>query len=204
MSCLAAGWGSTNVASALLLIAEWRRNYAAADGMQVERWKAGLRRMRCLRHYSDEDCVDESIALLQACVTTAIGEIGRACCARRVQLCAALIVASCERCALRRELRWLLKPSLLRNEVCAIRWSRVNSTRVFLKTFWKSQLLQLLHLYPRRQDQDRRPRMRVTPIMARRVHYREDRNCAAVILFVDSIEPCKGRGEGLQQATILC
>lgn len=46
--------------------------------------------------------------------------------------------------------------------------------------------------------------MRVSPIMARRVRCREDRNCAAVILFVDGVEWCKGRGEGVHQATIHC
>lgn len=70
----------------------------------------------------------------------------------------------------------------LRNE-CAIRCSRVESTRLFLKTFWKSQML---HLYPRRQDQGQDTHAcfsnhgAPTPL-------HEDRNCAAVILFVDGV-----------------
>jgi hypothetical protein len=46
--------------------------------------------------------------------------------------------------------------------------------------------------------------MRVSPIMERLVHCREDRNRAAVILFVDGVELNKGRRDGLQQATSLC
>lgn len=40
--------------------------------------------------------------------------------------------------------------------------------------------------------------MRVSPIMGRLAHRHEDRNCAAVILFVDGVELDKSRGEGLQ------
>lgn len=46
--------------------------------------------------------------------------------------------------------------------------------------------------------------MRVSPIMGRLVHCREDHNCAAVILFAAGVELDKGRREGLQQATSLC
>ena len=45
--------------------------------------------------------------------------------------------------------------------------------------------------------------MRLSPIMGRLAHCREDRNCAAVILFIDGVELDKGRGGGLQQATLI-
>ena len=75
----------------------------------------------------------------------------------------------------------------MRNELCAIRWSWVESARLFLKMFWKSQLLQWLHLYPRRRDQDMGTRVRVYPIMHRLAYCREDRNCAAIKLSFDGV-----------------
>ena len=46
--------------------------------------------------------------------------------------------------------------------VCATRQGRDESWRLFLKRFWKSQLLQLLHSYPRRQDPRSKTRTRVS------------------------------------------
>jgi len=46
--------------------------------------------------------------------------------------------------------------------------------------------------------------MHVSPIMGLPTRCREDRNCAAVILFVNDVELDKGRGEGVQQAKLLC
>jgi hypothetical protein len=43
-----------------------------------------------------------------------------------------------------------------------------------------------------------------SPIMGRPAHSREDRNCAAVILFVDDVALDKRRGQSLQQHASLC